>query len=104
MATQQEQQQQQQFAMKLDLSTLQSAEIEHAKPRSGPQSPQLEKDAKRAMSHTAGWQPSLVGQHEGGYRQEDRRREMMMTGSGSGSVDGAAGRGMMMGFSEGRGI
>ncbi|KAI0798340.1 hypothetical protein GGR55DRAFT_558978 [Xylaria sp. FL0064] len=115
MATQQQQQQQeerrQQFAMKLDLPTLQSTEIEHAKPRSGPQSPQLGKDAKRAMSHTAGWQPSLAGQRESSYRQEDRRREMMM-GSGSGSVSassvdgGAAGQqqqGKMMGFSEGPG-
>ncbi|KAI1273238.1 hypothetical protein F5Y07DRAFT_261642 [Xylaria sp. FL0933] len=114
MATQQEQQQEerrQQFAMKLDLPTLQSAEIEQAKPRSGPQSPQLEKDAKRAMSHTAGWQPSLAGQRESSYRQEDRRREMTMgsgSGSGSGSapVDGAAAgqqQGKMMGFSEGPG-
>ncbi|KAK5633412.1 hypothetical protein RRF57_009126 [Xylaria bambusicola] len=65
-----------QFTPKLNLSTLQSAEIEHAKPRPGPQSPQLEKDAKRAMAHTADWQPLCEG--GGGYRQEDRRREIYM--------------------------
>ncbi|KAI1421028.1 hypothetical protein F5Y12DRAFT_67544 [Xylaria sp. FL1777] len=97
MATQQQrqrEQQRQQFTRKLDLTALQSAEIEQAKPRPGPQSPQLEKDAKRAMSHTASWQPSLAGQREG-YRQEDRRREIMMS-SGSGSV-GGGGHGMEFG-------
>ncbi|KAI8945796.1 hypothetical protein F4801DRAFT_584067 [Xylaria longipes] len=82
---------QQQPPRKIDLPTLQSAEIEQAKP--GPQSPQLEKDAARAMAHTAGWQPSLLGRPEGGYRQEDRRREIMM-GSGAG--------GQGQGFSEGQ--
>ncbi|TGJ82609.1 hypothetical protein E0Z10_g6160 [Xylaria hypoxylon] len=98
MAPQQQQQQQQQPEMKIDLSTLQSAEIAQAKP--GPQSPQLEKDAKRAMSHTADWQPSLVGRREG-YRQEDHRREVMMSSSSS-SVGGGAGA-QGMGFSEGSG-
>ncbi|KAI0449198.1 hypothetical protein F5B21DRAFT_509434 [Xylaria acuta] len=89
---------QQQSPRKIDLSALQSAEVEHAKP--GPQSPQLEKDAARAMAHTAEWQPSLLGRPEGGYRQEDRRREIMMgSGSGSGSV-GVGEQGQ--GFSEGR--
>ncbi|KAI1294287.1 hypothetical protein F5Y03DRAFT_399684 [Xylaria venustula] len=103
MATQQPPQAQRQFTGKLDLPTLQAAEIEQAKP--GPQSPQLEKDAQRAMSHTAEWQPSLapgagrgaVGGRVGswGYRQEDRRREVMM-----GSIGGEGERG---GFSEGQG-
>ncbi|KAI0860009.1 hypothetical protein F4860DRAFT_480645 [Xylaria cubensis] len=91
----------QQAPRKIDLSTLQSAEIEHAKP--GPQSPQLEKDAARAMAHTASWQPSQQQTTtEGGrrgYRQEDRRREMTM---GSGSSLGGEGR-QGLGFSEGRG-
>ncbi|KAI0477957.1 hypothetical protein F4859DRAFT_43172 [Xylaria cf. heliscus] len=89
--------QQQQPPRKIDLSTLRNAEIEHAKP--GPQSPQLEKDAARAMAHTAEWQPSLVRQPEAGYRQEDRRREILM-GSGSGSVGGG---GQGQGFTEGPG-
>ena len=86
MATQRENQQP---ALKIDLSTLQSAEIEHAKP--GPSSPQLEKDAKRAMAHTEEWQPSREGGggYGYGYRQEERRREVMMgsdlTASNSGS-------------------
>ncbi|KAI0537114.1 hypothetical protein GGR58DRAFT_502596 [Xylaria digitata] len=85
--------QQQRPGIKLDLSILQSAEIEQAKP--GPQSPQLEKDARRAMSHTADWQPSLAGRPEG-YRQEDRRREIMMSSS---SAAGAGGGDRGMGFS-----
>ncbi|KAI0444080.1 hypothetical protein F4803DRAFT_512588 [Xylaria telfairii] len=90
---------QQQPPRKIDLSTLQSAEIENAKP--GPQSPQLEKDAARAMAHTAEWQPSLQGHPEGGYRQEDRRREIML---GSGSIgQGGQGQGQGHGFTEGRG-
>ncbi|KAI0970175.1 hypothetical protein F4678DRAFT_149153 [Xylaria arbuscula] len=108
MATQQppqNQPHQRQFTGKLDLPTLQASEIEQAKP--GPQSPQLEKDAQRAMSHTAGWQPSLApiagrgqGQQQGGggswgYRQEDRRREVQM-----GFIGGEGERG---GFSEGQG-
>ncbi|KAI0905444.1 hypothetical protein F4823DRAFT_566745 [Ustulina deusta] len=74
--------QRQQSTLKMDLSTLQSAEIEQAKPKPGPQSPQLEKDARRAMSHTASWQPSLAGRREG-YRQEDRRHELMMGSASS---------------------
>ncbi|KAI1122153.1 hypothetical protein F5Y10DRAFT_271392 [Nemania abortiva] len=71
---------------KIDLPALQRAEIEQAKP--GPPSPQLERDAARAMSHTAGWQPALGGSAEG-YRLEDRRRELMM-----GSVGAEGTRGM----------
>ncbi|KAI0544464.1 hypothetical protein F4679DRAFT_589454 [Xylaria curta] len=76
---------------KIDLSTLQSAEIEHAKP--GPQSPQLEKDAARAMAHTAEWQPSQTTEEGRGYRQEDRRREMTMGGEG-----GQKGQGLGLGL------
>ncbi|KAI0406874.1 hypothetical protein F4802DRAFT_556446 [Xylaria palmicola] len=82
---------------KLDLPVLRGAEIEHAKP--GPQSPRLERDAARAVSHTAGWQPSLGGggggRPMGGYREQDRRRELMM-----GAVDLER---QGMGFSEARG-
>jgi hypothetical protein len=106
MATQQQQQQQQQqqSPKKMDLPTLESAEIPQAHP--GPQSPQLEKDAARAMSHTADWQPSL-GSRRQSYRQEDRRRELMMSSVGVGSADTAtgpagSGGGQGMGFSEGR--
>ncbi|KAI1747549.1 hypothetical protein F4782DRAFT_419653 [Xylaria castorea] len=95
-------QQQQQAPRKIDLSTLQGTEIEHAKP--GPQSPQLEKDAARAMAHTAEWQPSLHGRPEGGYRQEDRRREIMMgSASVGGEGQGGQGKGKGQGFSEARG-
>ncbi|KAI3332496.1 hypothetical protein HD806DRAFT_480786 [Xylariaceae sp. AK1471] len=99
--------QQQQPPRKLDLPTLESAEIPQAHP--GPQSPQLEKDAARAMSHTADWQPSLGGRRQS-YRQEDRRRELMMSSVGVGGSDtttasggsgGVGGQGM--GFSERRG-
>ncbi|TRX87836.1 hypothetical protein FHL15_011276 [Xylaria flabelliformis] len=94
----------QQAPRKIDLSTLQSAEIEHAKP--GPQSPQLEKDAARAMAHTAEWQPSqqqTTTEGRRGYRQEDRRREMTMMGSSGGEGRQGLGLGLWLGFSEGRG-
>lgn len=95
--------QQQQAPGKIDLLSLKSAEIEHARP--GPQSPQLEKDGARAMSHTASWQPSLGGGHHrrrSSYRQEDLRRELTM---GSGGAAAAAGMSAAqgMGFTEGRG-
>ncbi|GAW24633.1 hypothetical protein ANO14919_142240 [Xylariales sp. No.14919] len=96
------QQQRRQPGPKIDLSTLQSAEIARARP--GPRSPQLEKDAKRAMAHTADWQPSLAGGHAG-YRQEDRRREIMVSSGASASAlagGGTAGP-QEMGFSEGPG-
>ncbi|KAI1359447.1 hypothetical protein F5Y08DRAFT_319610 [Xylaria arbuscula] len=81
MAAQQQQQKQQHCALKIDLFTLQTTEIEHAKP--GPQSPQLKKDAKRAMAHTDKWQPDLSpcsSPSSPTYRQEDQRHEIMGLG------------------------
>ncbi|KAI0165718.1 hypothetical protein GGR57DRAFT_497196 [Xylariaceae sp. FL1272] len=77
----------------IDLPTLQQSEIPHCQP--GPTSPQLEKDAARAMSHTSGWQPKL-GDRKKSYQKEDQKHALMMS-----SVDGAA-KGNGMGFSEGR--
>lgn len=96
---------QQQVPKKMDLPTLTSAEIPQAHP--GPQSPQLEKDAARAMSHTADWKPSVLSRAQS-YKQEDRRRELMMSSVGdlpsnSGSnIDAGAGA-EGVGFSERRG-
>lgn len=61
---------------KVDLRALERTEIEQAKP--GPQSPQLKRDADKAMAHTAAWQPALGGRRES-YSLEDRRRELMMS-------------------------
>jgi hypothetical protein len=83
---------QESYPKKIDLSALQRAEIQQAKP--GPQSPQLERDAASAMSHTADWRPALGGRPEG-YRHEDRKRELMVSSEG---VE----RGQGTGFSEGQ--
>ncbi|KAI1172608.1 hypothetical protein F4777DRAFT_601378 [Nemania sp. FL0916] len=76
----QQQQQQPERAKKIDLSALQGAEIAHAQP--GPQSPRLERDAARAMAHTAEWQPEQQPvAADGSYRHEDRKHELMMRGT-----------------------
>ncbi|KAI1330874.1 hypothetical protein F5Y16DRAFT_361478 [Xylariaceae sp. FL0255] len=58
----------------IDLPTLEASSIPQSQP--GPTSPQLEKDAARAMSGTSGWQPSFDRRQS--YRQEDLRRELQM--------------------------
>lgn len=62
----------------------------------GPTSPQLEKDAARAMSSTSSWKP--VYERKQSYHKEDQKHEMQMKMSGladEGALPGA-------GFSEGR--
>jgi hypothetical protein len=55
----------------------------------GPTSPQLEKDAARAMSSTSSWKPAYERKHS--YHKEDQKHEMQMKMSGlSDGVDKAA--------------
>ncbi|CAJ2514028.1 Uu.00g021470.m01.CDS01 [Anthostomella pinea] len=62
----------------------------------GPTSPQLEKDAARAMSSTDSWKPSLGGRKQS-YAKEDQKRALQMSGvmgevpSGPGFTEGANG-------------
>ncbi|KAI1265044.1 hypothetical protein F5Y18DRAFT_427164 [Xylariaceae sp. FL1019] len=77
----------------IDLPTLQQSEIPQSEP--GPTSPQLEKDAARAMSSTAGWQPKL-GDRKKSYQKEDQKHALMMS-----SADGTGiAKGNGMGFTE----
>ncbi|KAK6211829.1 hypothetical protein LQW54_005689 [Pestalotiopsis sp. IQ-011] len=44
----------------------------------GPTSPQLEKDAARAMSSTSSWKPAY--ERKQSYHKEDQKRELQMSG------------------------
>ncbi|KAI1843872.1 hypothetical protein JX265_003768 [Neoarthrinium moseri] len=59
----------------------------------GPTSPQLEKDAARAMSSTSSWKPAL--ERKQSYAKEDQKHELQMKMSGQ---QGGGARGA--GFSE----
>ncbi|KAI0132790.1 hypothetical protein BJ170DRAFT_615420 [Xylariales sp. AK1849] len=69
---------------KLDTSDLPSAGF------TGPTSPQLEKDAARAMSSTDSWKP--VFERKQSYHKEDQKHEMQMkmTGLADGKKGSAA--------------
>ncbi|KAI0016406.1 hypothetical protein F4780DRAFT_783284 [Xylariomycetidae sp. FL0641] len=49
----------------------------------GPTSPQLEKDAARAMGATSSWKPSLGGRAPS-FHREDQKRALQMEGLGQG--------------------
>lgn len=53
----------------------------------GPTSPQLEKDAARAMSSTSSWKPAY--ERKQSYHKEDQKHELQMSGlAGSGGGSG----------------
>jgi len=76
---QQQQKQQQQPPTSIDTSNLYS----HIFPPPGPTSPQLEKDAARAISHTDSWKPALARRVS--YQKEDHKHELQMRASGVGA-------------------
>ncbi|ETS82498.1 hypothetical protein PFICI_04374 [Pestalotiopsis fici W106-1] len=67
----------------------------------GPTSPQLEKDAARAMSSTSSWKPAY--ERKQSYHKEDQKHELQMSGlkgnSGGGSL-GAQTTAASAGFTE----
>ena len=65
----------------------------------GPTSPQLEKDAPRAMSATDSWKPSMDRRQS--YHKEDHKHALQMSGLSStgGTASGTEKKGDM-GFSE----
>ncbi|KAI0478870.1 hypothetical protein GGR56DRAFT_672854 [Xylariaceae sp. FL0804] len=76
---------------KLDLSSLPAVSAESSSISSS-KSPQLERDAARAMSSTDGWKPALGGRKQS-YHKEDHKRELQMSSSGSGGGSGRSGGG-----------
>ncbi|KAH9908540.1 hypothetical protein F4778DRAFT_776831 [Xylariomycetidae sp. FL2044] len=71
---------------KIDLNSLTSSGHPTVPP-AGPTSPQLEKDAARAMSTTDSWKPSLGGRKQS-YAKEDQKRAIQMSGLGDGDGKG----------------
>ncbi|KAK8079624.1 hypothetical protein PG997_007442 [Apiospora hydei] len=56
-----------------------------------PASPQLEKDAARAMRGAESWKPSFARQQS--FSKEEQKHTLQMSGLGSGSSNGKSGHG-----------
>ncbi|KAF7539063.1 hypothetical protein G7054_g2406 [Neopestalotiopsis clavispora] len=65
----------------------------------GPTSPQLEKDAARAMSSTSSWKPAY--ERKQSYHKEDQKHELQMSGlTASGGSTGSGSQAANAGFTE----